>query len=324
MSAADLEAHICGVLSDPIPRLKIEMMTRNTTLTSIGLTTFKAIGLAALLRRSGLDVASIDPGAHKISQTFCDENALADMLMGAEITVADLISLLWTEKNRALMPDDKSLLLDLPAELRNLVYKSVLEHEPNVILHPLARGQLVAQSPLARVCRQIRQELLPLVHASELPVIALVDDFDFAHLITWLNKLADSELATFRHIPESWCDGWPETLPSRRVCVELRFHTSTLYAPHVNRWMKRLVTAKKGAGLHFLYSVSEIARPDKIRRSWSYWWESRFYGYESQEYMIENINVAFKQWRCKVCGGDWEDCCRVVHEPIRWLTGPPE
>lgn len=80
------------------------------------------------------------------------------------------------------MTGERSLLLDLPPELRTAVYIEYFQMSHVVFIHPDA-SKPVACGGLARVKRQIRQELgtLPYEHASVLSVGVV--DYEFGQLL---------------------------------------------------------------------------------------------------------------------------------------------
>lgn len=79
--------------------------------------------------------------------------------------------------------------LDLPAELRIEIYNLVLK---KVVIHILPSNsdrQQPAPHGLLRTCRQIRQEVLPIIHTS-CAIRATITDFDFSGLLTWLSRVS--------------------------------------------------------------------------------------------------------------------------------------
>ncbi|KAK4899923.1 hypothetical protein LTR27_002684 [Elasticomyces elasticus] len=86
----------------------------------------------------------------------------------------------------------KLCIFDLPAELRVEIYKLVLE---NVIIHilPLNSNRHCPHA-LIRTSRQIRNEVLPLIH-SNCRIRANVTDFDFSGMLAWHNRIPPSQQA---------------------------------------------------------------------------------------------------------------------------------
>lgn len=144
-------------------------------------------------------------------------------------------------------------LLDLPAELRNNIYEKVLENQPKVYLSKRTRGNLASQSALARVSRQVRNEFLPVMYLCAGEIIASVQNFDFRHIVTFLNRLSDKEMTAL-----------VETPSSRKMKIELTF-TSSFRSNRfseefalLHRWINRLEhPTKRGTKIDATYVVVE-------------------------------------------------------------------
>jgi hypothetical protein len=74
----------------------------------------------------------------------------------------------------------RSALLRLPAELRNVIYEHLAEESETTIT--VDRGIILASAP-ACVCRQLRAEFLPFVTAKDRILHITVTDFNFEHVI---------------------------------------------------------------------------------------------------------------------------------------------
>lgn len=76
---------------------------------------------------------------------------------------------------------------DLPAELRIEIYKLVLD---NVIIHvlPLQSQERHCPHALVRTSRQVRNEALPIIHAS-CEIRAVVTDFNFGGMLAWIDRI---------------------------------------------------------------------------------------------------------------------------------------
>ena len=81
---------------------------------------------------------------------------------------------------------------DLPAELRIEIYKLALRGVRIKILPEDAEQEDRKPLPLARASRQVRSEVLPLMHAM-CPIRSVVKDFDFGGLLLWLSRIPPSQ-----------------------------------------------------------------------------------------------------------------------------------
>ncbi|KAF2215583.1 hypothetical protein CERZMDRAFT_93987 [Cercospora zeae-maydis SCOH1-5] len=128
---------------------------------------------------------------------------------------------------------DRTSFFDLPAELRIEIYKLALE---KVTIHILplnskdpedrARG-LQMPHALTRTSRQVRNEVLPLMHAS-CPIKCAVTDFNFDGLLTWIKRVPPHEethlkkndnLTITLHTTEQTA---PKTMDSMRKWLKMR------------------------------------------------------------------------------------------------------
>lgn len=85
-----------------------------------------------------------------------------------------------------------SRFLHLPPELRNNVYTLIAADTP-AFIRKGRKGNLICASPLTRVNHQIRKEFLSVLALSAKRISTDVQNFDLAHIITFLNKLNDGE-----------------------------------------------------------------------------------------------------------------------------------
>ena len=77
---------------------------------------------------------------------------------------------------------------DLPAELRIEIYKLVLENVTIHILPSRTHSRNQYPHPLVRTSRQVRHEVLPIIH-SICRLHTVVTDFNFAGLLTFLSRI---------------------------------------------------------------------------------------------------------------------------------------
>ncbi|KAH9845303.1 hypothetical protein Tdes44962_MAKER01313 [Teratosphaeria destructans] len=85
-----------------------------------------------------------------------------------------------------------SSFLALPAEVRDHIY-SFCAIMDSARITPKTKGELIGASPLLSVNKQVRQEYKGALYR-EAPITARVVDFNFAHVVKFLNRLSDSEL----------------------------------------------------------------------------------------------------------------------------------
>ncbi|KAK5123167.1 hypothetical protein LTR85_003365 [Meristemomyces frigidus] len=156
--------------------------------------------------------------------------------------------------------DELSLLLDLPAELRNLVYEMVLQDHKVKLSRTKPKQGLTTGSALQRVSKQVRNEfmavvwLLPNIHTP-------VEDFSFAHIVTFLNRLSEIQMSALPTI----------SAPSRRnIIVKLRFSMVGLEGmrermrirlpePMLERWLKRTEhPTKRGTKVNLRYELVKL------------------------------------------------------------------
>ncbi len=97
-----------------------------------------------------------------------------------------------------------STFLRLPPEVRNAIYEAVLAMDTVRDLplgtHGLLGTHYAVPPALARTCREIRNELLPLFYSSRLFVIFLDTRGSFQKAISWLQSMGESNFALVRNI----------------------------------------------------------------------------------------------------------------------------
>ena len=108
-----------------------------------------------------------------------------------------------------------------PAELRNEIYLHVCSSEgEKAYLTTRNRAKLSYRSTLLRVNHQICGEFSAVLHKHVPTIVVRVTDFDFGHVITFLNRCEDFELKTLQNTMTSNSSG--------KLVVELRFGKCTL------------------------------------------------------------------------------------------------
>jgi hypothetical protein len=151
--------------------------------------------------------------------------------------------------------------MDLPAELRNLVYGSVAKGRTAF----LENGTLTDNSSLLQVNSQVHDEYIPMLFQFAKVIKTDVVDFDFRPIVTFLNRLSAAELNALPSL----------TRPSRRsVDIALRFSYVSEYPDDklLRRWLNRAgSTTKKGTMLDFRYSLGLPARKASRQGAHRYW-----------------------------------------------------
>jgi len=148
----------------------------------------------------------------------------------------------WTDLN-----EDSSPFLELPAELRNAVYEYVAIDACGA-LHRRTRGKLASRTALCRVSKQVRDEYHAVLYMTTPYIEAHVKDFDFGHIVTFLNKLSDRELNA---LPTS-------TIPThRKLRVHIRITQACPHNPEgLQKWLlRRQHPTKKGTRIEVEYTT---------------------------------------------------------------------
>ena len=181
--------------------------------------------------------------------------------------------------------------MDLPPELRNNVY--VLYAEDRTAF--LSKSTLTDNSPLLQVNSQIRHEYFPFIVFAKV-IKTEVDNFDFRHIVTFINRLSAAEL---HGLPASTQPGVPHlgltqlgltqlgltqrtltqlglTQPKgRHVDIALRFTRIAEYPNYrkwtddvlLRRWLNRANSpSKKGTMLECRYSL--VSPKPGLHRHW--------------------------------------------------------
>ncbi|XPS95295.1 hypothetical protein M3J09_004586 [Ascochyta lentis] len=126
--------------------------------------------------------------------------------------------------------------LTLPRELRDEIYKHLLESDNSTTLKP---RNLIIKSGLIATNRQISDEFLDaiLFHA---PIIhTTVRNHNFAHIVTFLNRLSDAQLTRFKS-----ADAVQQR--QRKIRITLTYsRTKQSTRPQLNRWLDRFDDPKR-------------------------------------------------------------------------------
>ena len=175
---------------------------------------------------------------------------------------------------------EPSPLLKLPRELRDKIYSKVggdhfeghLDRE-----HPGKLGS--SSSALLRANKQIHDEYLDaLYHKAD--IIARVVDFDFAHVITFINNLAERARNTLPHINPSSTRNIVVLLVLKKNQIERGLDHAAEY--RLEWWFTHLQTpTRTGAGTNVSYKIRlseyfQQQRESGIRSDFFSWWVPLF------------------------------------------------
>ena len=137
---------------------------------------------------------------------------------------------------------------DLPAELRNLVYQMIAQEQ---IVNLRARNPTDGSGLLTKdAIPKLRDEYLPILLLYASKIEAMVTDFDFTKIVTFLNCLSNAEANL---LPTT------EKAGMRKIEVKLNITYSCLSHPNpplLTRWLNRAGHAtKKGTTLDISYTL---------------------------------------------------------------------
>ena len=144
--------------------------------------------------------------------------------------------------------------LELPAEIRNIVYEDVVDGLPEGYLSYRTRSILSSRSALPRVSRQVREEFQAVLYLRASRIIAEVKNFDFRHIVTFLNRLSDKEAATLL----------APSATTRHMTIRLEFSKKPPFdimagIPLLNRWVNRMDhPTKRGTNIGTTYELVNL------------------------------------------------------------------
>jgi hypothetical protein len=125
----------------------------------------------------------------------------------------------------------------------------------------LKKGKLTDRSKLALVNRQIRDEYHPVSLLCAKNIRTEVEDFDFRHIVTFINRLSTNEVNALPNVTK------PGT---RRIDVTLVFSKNPADYYLLRRWLNRAGhPTKKGTMLDFRYTLKtpDGFKPNKFDHS---------------------------------------------------------
>ena len=141
-----------------------------------------------------------------------------------------------------------SPLLDLPKELRDMVYDMVGE---DMTAH-FKEGKVTSLSGLELVNHQVRNECLPKLFVRAKDIQVVVEDFNFSYLVNFINRLTRADINALPSMAK------PD---SRNIRVRLLFSEKDPEDRFLKRWLNRAGhPAKKGTKLNFYYAIQTPRR----------------------------------------------------------------
>jgi hypothetical protein len=134
--------------------------------------------------------------------------------------------------------------LDLSAELRNNIYDKIIEESALVLRRSNVTRNLASTSAFVRVSKSIRSEFLPLALQTTPVIKTVVRDWDFGHVVWFMNSLGDHELERF--------------ILEQRMVIDLCFSGENADPSGLMRWIDRLDDDRRGDGVAFEYVCTDL------------------------------------------------------------------
>jgi len=145
--------------------------------------------------------------------------------------------------------------LALPRELRDEIYKHVLESDNTSTLKPGARN-IITRCGLAGVNRQICDEYIDAVLFHAPVITTTVRNHNFAPVVTFLNRLSQAQLKKLSNDGLEVAGAYDShAVPMRKIRIILSY-TAGAKDSHaqLNRWLDRFDNPdKRGLGIEFEY-----------------------------------------------------------------------
>ncbi|THW50975.1 hypothetical protein D6D21_01684 [Aureobasidium pullulans] len=129
--------------------------------------------------------------------------------------------------------------LDLSPEIRNNVYNKIIENSSLILPRNNINRDLISTSALSGVSRTIRSEFLPLALKTTPIIKTAVRNWDFSHIVNFLNRLSDDELEML--------------ISKQRMRVDLWFSGDNADPSALMRWIERFDDERRGDGIVFEY-----------------------------------------------------------------------
>jgi hypothetical protein len=144
--------------------------------------------------------------------------------------------------------------LSLPRELRDEIYKHVLESDRSV---SLKQHTFITKTNLASTNRQICEEYLDAVLFCAPIINTTVRNHNFAHVVTFLNRLSEAQLNRLK----SGAAAKSRTTQHRKIRITLTYaRTKISTKPQLNRWLDRFDDPnRRGAEIEFDYVLDRAS-----------------------------------------------------------------
>jgi hypothetical protein len=158
-------------------------------------------------------------------------------------------------KSRQMKPSNRTAthfrLLDLSAELRNNVYDKIIEETSFILPRNNTNRPLGLSSAFARVSKGIRSEFLPLALKTAPIIKTEVRNWDFGHVVNFMNRIEDGEMERL--------------IREQRVVVDLWFSGENADPSGLVRWLRRFDDERRGDGVTFEYMCTNS---NSSRQNW--------------------------------------------------------
>jgi hypothetical protein len=141
--------------------------------------------------------------------------------------------------------------LDLSAELRNNVYDKIIEDSALLLRRSNANRNLASTSALVRVSRSLRFEFLPFALRATPVIKTAVRNWDFGHVVRFMNSLGIREFKRF--------------MLEQRLVVDFCFSGENADPAGLMRWLDRFDDDRRGDGVMFEYVCTGLAL---MRQNW--------------------------------------------------------
>jgi hypothetical protein len=141
--------------------------------------------------------------------------------------------------------------LDLSAELRNNVHDKIIEGSALALPRSNVYRNLASTSAFVRVSRGIRSEFLPLALQTTPIIKTVVRNWDFGHIVKFMNSMGICELE--------------KLILEQRMVIDLCFNGENADPSGLIRWIDRFSDDRRGDGDGFEYVCTN---PDFSYQNW--------------------------------------------------------